>query len=62
MIEHPDLPGIGFISGALDYLCSSTGQNLPIKDFGDSAVPQRPHFIVVEAKRAITIGEFCAVI
>jgi hypothetical protein len=57
MIEHPDLPGIGYISGAVDYLSSATGQNLPVKDFGDTAIPQRPHFVVVEAKRAVTIGE-----
>jgi hypothetical protein len=58
-VSHPDLPGIGPISGALDYL-SSTTQKLSIRDFGETATPDVPHFIVVEAKRASTLGDTAA--
>ena len=55
-VSHPDLPGIGPITGALDFL-SSTTQKLSIRRFGDSHTPQIPHFVVVEAKRASTLNE-----
>jgi hypothetical protein len=59
-INHPDLPGIGPISGALDFL-SSTTQKLSIRKFGADGgavfTPKVPHFVVVEAKRASTLNE-----
>jgi hypothetical protein len=55
-INHPDLPGVGPISGALDFL-SSTTQKLSIRRFGNALRPKVPHFVVVEAKRANTLNE-----
>ena len=58
-IEYPDLPGIGPISGALDYLVSTTSK-LSLREFPAQATPRVPHFVVMEAKRHATVGEIPA--
>ena len=58
-ISHPDLPGVGAISGALDYLTSTTSK-LSVKYYPALATPRMPHFVVIEAKHQATIGEISA--
>jgi hypothetical protein len=55
-VEHPSLPGVGPIGGALDYVASSTliPTNLLLRG---TARPGKPHFIVVEAKKGTTVIE-----
>jgi hypothetical protein len=58
-ISHPDLPGVGPISGALDYLTSATAK-LSVRKYPALATPRIPHFVVIEAKRQATVGEIPA--
>lgn len=54
--ECPDLPGIGPISGSLDYVSSVViNTSLPVSE---TVFPQHgpPYFLVVEAKTSTTIG------
>jgi hypothetical protein len=54
-MEHPNLPGVGAISGSLDYLASAT--DVPTNLTFGSAIPDNPRFIVVEAKRGSTLSD-----
>ena len=55
--EHDNLPGIGEISGNLDYITSAYAG---VKDIGTLAAPVRletPYLLVTEAKSNSAIGE-----
>ena len=54
--EHPYMPGIGPISGHLDYLSSSVSLAYDIEEFPKFAEIATPHFLVVEAKQSSTLG------
>lgn len=54
-VEHPDLPGIGNIGGNLDFVASTVGGNEYIRYRSETAFPEHPYFIVVEAKKAVTL-------
>jgi hypothetical protein len=54
-IAHPDLLGVGPISGPLDYLTSAT-HKLAVREHPAVATPRMPHFVVIEAKRQATVG------
>jgi hypothetical protein len=58
---HPDLPGIGQITGPADYLIGPSAVQLaPDTREGDSAnllTPGHQIFLVVEAKRSTTVAE-----
>jgi len=55
-INHPDLPGVGPVGGALDYLTSATSK-MEVRLFPGLITPRMPHFGVIEAKR---LGEIPA--
>jgi hypothetical protein len=50
-INHMDLPGIGPISGPVDFLVSNLAGN-----FRDVPAPAAPHLLVLEAKNRATYG------
>ena len=55
--EHDNLPGIGEISGNLDYITSSYAG---VKDIGTRAAPailKTPYLLVTEAKTNSAIGK-----
>jgi hypothetical protein len=54
---HPNLPGVGPISGALDFLVSTVSEKINISKFGDRAFPEAPRFVVIEAKQTATFGQ-----
>jgi hypothetical protein len=57
-IEHDDLPGIGPVGGAVDFLTSTiAGGYTSVREFGDKLVPAKPYFVVVEAKKSSTIAD-----
>lgn len=58
-INHPDLPGVGPVGGALDYLTSATSK-MEVRLFPGTITPRMPHFVVIEAKRQATVGEIPA--
>jgi hypothetical protein len=57
-VEHPDLPGIGHIGGNLDFLASTVAGNEDMRQDAEYALPEKPYFIVVEAKKAATLGQY----
>jgi len=54
-VEHPNLPGVGPVSGALDFLVSSVRDKEDITMFGNSAIPESPKFVIIEAKSSSTL-------
>ena len=54
--EHPCMPGIGPISGNLDYLCSSVRSAYDVEELSRFAEIATPYFLIVEAKHAGTVG------
>lgn len=54
-ISHPNLLGIGYISGPVDYLVASTVGNMRPLETGGAAVPGSRRFLVVEAKQGATL-------
>ena len=57
-VEHPDLPGIGNIGGNLDFLASTVAGDADMREDGEYALPKKPYFIVVEAKKSATLGQY----
>ena len=55
-IHHPNLLGIGYISGPVDYLVANTVGNLGPRVMGGAVVPGDRRFLVVEAKQSATLG------
>ena len=55
--SHPNLPGIGPISGLVDYLSAALPQDIPLVITGGVANPVNPLFILVEAKRSQTLED-----
>jgi hypothetical protein len=58
--EHSSLPGIGPISGSLDFLSSDVVGTANVAKYGDFAGPSHPHFLIVEAKKSTAVGTFNA--
>src|SRR5438552_12152969 len=56
-IEHPDLPGVGHIGGNLDFLASTVAGDEDMREDAQYALPEQPYFIVVEAKKGITLDQ-----
>jgi len=56
-VEHPDLPGVGHIGGYLDFLTSTVVGNEDMREDAEYALPERPYFIVVAAKKATTLDQ-----
>jgi hypothetical protein len=50
------LPGIGYISGPVDYLVADTVGDLTLKETGGAVVPGSRRFLVVEAKQSATLS------
>lgn len=55
-IYHPNLLGIGYISGPVDYLVADTVGDLTLKETGGAVVPGSRRFLVVEAKQSATLS------
>jgi len=55
-IEHPDLPGIGHISGNLDFLASTVFAHVDMRYDAESALPKCPYLIIVEVKKGTTVS------
>jgi hypothetical protein len=57
-IEYDDLPGIGRVGGDVDFLSSTIAGGYPsVKEFGETMVPAKRHFVVVEEKKVSTIAD-----
>lgn len=56
-VEHPDLPGVGHIGGNLDFLASTVAGGADMREVAEYALPERPYFVVVETKKAVTLGQ-----
>ena len=56
-LSHPNLPGIGPISGPVDYMSAALPKDIPLKITGGVANPAKPIFILVEAKQAQTLSD-----
>ena len=54
--SHPNLPGIGPITGPVNFLSAKLAQNIPLAKVPRLAVPSKPLFVVVEAKKADTLN------
>ena len=54
IFDHPDLPGVGPVGGALDYISSAVYQEMDVTLFGNQCLPSTPHFIVIVAKKDST--------
>lgn len=54
-ISHPNLLGIGYVSGPVDYLVASTVGNMRPNETGGVALPGSRRFLVVEAKQGATM-------
>jgi hypothetical protein len=52
-VEHPDLPDVGHIGGNFDFLVAGDAD---MHEDAKYALPERPYFIVVEAKKSTTLG------
>ena len=48
----------GHIGGNLDFLASTVAGDEDMRQDGDYALPEKPYFIVVEAKKAATLGQY----
>lgn len=56
VICHPYLPGIGHVSGPVDFLASSTENDMS-SNLNPDIAPGERKFLVVEAKRGPTVNE-----
>lgn len=56
VIAHPNLPGIGQISGPVDFLASSTENDIS-SNLNPDIAPGERKFLVIEAKRGPTVNE-----
>jgi hypothetical protein len=57
-LQHPNLPGLGPISGNLDFVTAHVDLgNLSLREFGPMAGPEKPSLLVVETKREATLPE-----
>lgn len=54
-ISHPNLLGIGYVSGPVDYLVASTVGDMRPNETGGVALPGSRRFLVVEAKQGSTM-------
>lgn len=61
VLTHPNIPGLGQISGPVDYLIGPSALNLPINTpvptSSNLLVPGNSVFLVVEAKKASTVAD-----
>ena len=57
-VEHPGLPGVGHIGGNLDFLASTVAGDEDMRQDGDYGLPEKPYFIVVEAKKGATLSQY----
>jgi hypothetical protein len=55
-ISHPNLLGIGYVSGPVDYLVASTVGDMRPNETGRVALPGSRRFLVVEAKQGATMS------
>ena len=56
-LSHPNLPGIGPISGPVDYMSAALPKDIPLKATGGVAVPDKPIFVLVEFKRSRSLSD-----
>lgn len=54
-ISHPNLLGIGYVSGPVDYLVASTVGDMRPNETGGVALPGSRRFLVVQAKQGATM-------
>ena len=54
--EHPQLPGVGYVGGNLDYLTSAVRGNVDVRERGDECRISTPYLLIIEAKKDTTIG------
>ena len=54
--SHPNLPGVGPITGPVDFLSAKLAQNIPLAKFPGVAVPLKSLFVIVEAKKPDTLN------
>lgn len=55
-IHHPNLLGVGYISGPADYLVADTVGDLTFEEVGGAVVPGSRRFLVVEVKQSSTVS------
>jgi len=55
--SYPNLPGIGPISGPVDYITASLPLHIPLRHRGGRSPHSKPLFLVVEAKKEQTMGD-----
>ena len=55
--SYPDLPGIGPVSGPVDYITASLPLHIPLRRRGGRSPHSKPLFLVVEAKKEQTIRD-----
>jgi hypothetical protein len=54
--EHPQLPGVGYVGGNVDYLTAAVRGNVNVRVRGDECTACVPYLLVIEAKKDPTIG------
>ena len=59
-LEHPNLPGLGPISGTSDFIIAHVEGKLPLREYGTMVGGTRPKLLIVEAKREATRAELSA--
>ncbi len=57
LFSYPDLPGIGPVSGPVDYITASLPLHIPLSRRGGRSSHSKPLFLVVETKKEQTIGD-----
>lgn len=55
-VTHPDLPGVGPVSGYLDYMIAKVDGNKDPKK-NRWLVPVQPYLTVIEAKKSSTLSQ-----
>ena len=55
-IHHPNLLGIGYISGPTNYLVANTISDLSPGETGGAVIPGSRRFLVVQAKQGATLS------
>lgn len=56
LISHPYLPGIGHVSGPVDFLASSTENDIS-SNLNPDVAPGQSKLLIVEAKRGPAVNE-----
>jgi hypothetical protein len=56
-LEHPNLPGLGPISGISDFITAHVEGELPLREFGTTVAGTMPKILVIETKRGDTLAE-----